>query len=112
MKNEVFDKETVLEVERIFFSLEQEYTSQLIKLPLFYDLVMKYYSLSNEELMKRFAKRYDQMESFEVAEKDEEKAELEMIACVVAMATKIKQLRKTKGPDLGEVEETTYVRGR
>lgn len=112
MENEVFDKKTVMEVERVFFSLEQEYTNQLMQIPQFHNLVLKYYALSNDELMRLFAKNYDGMETFAVAEKDEDKTELEMIACVVAMATKIKQLRKTKGPDLGEVEETSYVRGR
>ncbi len=112
MENDTFDKNTVLEVEKIFFSLEDEYVKQLMEIPDFYKLVLSYYSLSNEELMRLFSKNYDNMETFAVEEKDEHKTELEMIACVVAMASKIKQLRKTKAPDLGEVEETSYVRCR
>ena len=33
MDNETFDKETILEVERIFFSLEKEYINELLKVP-------------------------------------------------------------------------------
>ena len=92
MNTESFDKATILEVEQIFLSLEKEYVSQLFQIPEFYGILKDYFAFSNEELMKKFKENHDKMENYQVSEEQSDKVELEMIACVLAMADKVKRL--------------------
>ena len=112
MNNGAFDAETILEIETIFLGLEEEYIKQLVTIPVFRELLQEYYSFSNEELMARFSKFYNKMESMEVTEGNENHVELHMIACVLAIAEKVKRLIKVKTPDLEPEEEVSHGMGR
>ena len=103
MRGNVFDKETVERIEKIYMEMEGDYVLQLLQIKEFEEYVKSYYSLSNEQLMSVFMNNQTKMENGEVTEADEEAVELEMIACVLAMADKVKRLILTKTP--------TYDRG-
>ena len=96
MDNETFDKETILEVERIFFSLEKEYINELLKVPEFQKYLARYFSYSNKNLLALFSRMQEQMENGDIKEEDENVTELSMIACILAMSEKVKSLIKAK----------------
>ncbi len=111
MGNKEIDKETVREVEQIFLSLEKEYVLRLLEIPTFVDYLREYFAYSNEELMRRFSKLHEQMENGEVKEEDEGKVELSMIACVLAMSDKIKELILVRTPNFSEGRSNGRGRG-
>lgn len=110
MNNNGFDAETILEIEKVFLGLEEEYVKQLLNIPLFRELLNEYYSFTNEELLARFLKYYNQMENMAVTPENEDHVELHMIACVLTMAEKIKRLIKVKTPDVVTEEESYGLR--
>ena len=112
MNSELFNKEAVLEVQRIFVSMEKEYIEQLIRIPEFQEYLMKYFTYSNENLMGLFSRMQQQMDNGEIKEEDEEKIELSMIACILAMSEKVKRLILTKHPSLSDEEEMGHARSR
>ena len=112
MDNETFDKETILEVERIFFSLEKEYINELLKVPEFHKYLARYFSYSNKNLLALFSRMQEQMENNEISEEDEDMVELSMIACILAMSEKVRILVKKKLPEKEKKEEVTYGRSR
>lgn len=105
-----FNQEQVKEIEKVFLSLEEEYIKQLIEMPEFYQMLLMYRAFSNEELLNIFRTCHERMENGLVEEKDEGKAELQMIASTLAMADKIKQLILTK--NYSESKADGYARSR
>ena len=111
MEEDKFDRETISEVERIFFSLEKEYINELLKMPEFHNYLMKYYAYSNKNLIALFSRLQEQMENGQIRDEDEDMVELSMIACILAMSEKLKLLIKMKTRDR-EKEEIGHARGR
>lgn len=112
MNDKEFDVETIRSVESIFVSLEEDYIKQLLSIPEFYEYLSEYLKYSNLELIEKFKKNQESMENGEVTEDKEDDVELEMIACVLAMADKIKRLILVKTPTYEEEEERSNGRHR
>ena len=112
MEEDKFDRETISEVERIFFSLEKEYINELLKMPEFHNYLMKYYAYSNKNLIALFSRLQEQMENGQIRDEDEDMVELSMIACILAMSEKVRILVKKKLPEKEKKEEVTYGRSR
>ena len=91
-----FDYETIKEVEQIFFSLEEEYIKELLKVPEFQEYLVRYLSYSNKNLLALFSRMQEQMENGDIKEEDENVTELSMIACILAMSEKVKRYIKAK----------------
>jgi len=105
MDKKEIDEETVREVEEIFLNLEEEYILELMKKPNFNELLKTFFAYSNEELLRTFSKLHEQMENGEVEQKDEDMVEVLMIACVLAMSDKIKELILVRTGNLSEGRE-------
>lgn len=109
MNNDVFDKETILEVERIFISLEKEYIEELMRIPEFQQYLMKYFAYSNENLLGLFSRMQQQMDNGDIKEEDEGTVEMSMIACILAMSEKVKRIVLAKQRSV-EKEELSHGR--
>ena len=101
-----FDSETIEQVEKMFMEMEGDYVLKLLQIREFEEFVTKFYAYSNIALMHRFIELQERMDNGEVTEEDEEKVELEMIACVLAMAEKVKVRILSKTSTFKEEEKS------
>ncbi len=95
----MLDEDNILKIESIFLSLEEDYVNQLLVIPEFHLFLNQYFKYSNKELVTHFAMLQEKMDRGEVKEEEEDKIELSMIACVLAMSENIKKLIKVKTPN-------------
>lgn len=97
--NKEIDEESIIEIQKTFLSFEKEYVEKLVKIPAFAKYIQEYFSYSNEELTKKFSDMLSAMENGETMDKkpvNEKETELSMIACVLAMADKVRKITLSK----------------
>ena len=94
-----------------FLSSELDYLKQLAEIPDFIELYRQYKGANMDKLSERLMTLIQKMENGEISEEEEQKTELEIMCCCLAIEAAI----KTKGSKVltpEKKEDMTYGRSR
>ncbi len=88
------------DIRDAFLMSEFEYIEQLSQLPQFAEYYNNYKKEDTDSLSRKLLSLYQMMESGKIPEDSEDKVELQMICCSLAIEDKIRELILTKRKEI------------